>query len=765
MPWSNSRHERVGRGREAGGGQNELVIINDTSVALRRSRRRRSSGGVAVHHRARTSSLPPSSARRRRTPGKRVRFSDPGPALLSTGLTPIFSRSSLETPLSGEVHFVPLRQVLDGRVKRRIRRNGLSEEMNNIYAERKRRADETKAEIERLKAELAEKDEEIERLQDQTVEIDSDRIWGLERQVAELKKELAAKSQNQRRQQRQQLPQEPTPDNSGLESWSSPSGDPFSTAFIELESQYDVDADDHHDGPEDDYEDVEEEDNEQFGEETLADLMSSTPTRSRTTHRTASFLSPPLTSPAPPESDALTPCSRRSRSRASQKQSTAPSTPTSTMHHQSVQTSPEETDNSTNQLQNKLITSLNAEIEKLTTTLESYSRLTSKFNPDQSLTSTATSPEDLETLLTDLTSQTAALSQLQSSISALGFSGSTSAEILSSIRSAFRSARLELEYLTPGEITLPLTNSGAAVLDLLIARLRQLGQLNKEKTDTIDEMRSVQSSLRSQLNARVDAMGILRKELEDRECTIQEMEDRVEGLRSGIEGHTKDIREAERVIKSLEAELEEEYEKGWEGKEKAEELETRLQVMSEENRALEVRVGELRGEIERLEGFNREEVEKKEKIMSELRFELETVGKELEVARQEVQRLRVENDGLERENKELEDENEEILRRFEKERVKSREVMEALSGLAGRIGEGLSESEDLPRRSRRNRRKRGVEEGEVGKPPEEEEMQVFSGLVFSPVHNGSTSNFSRICMDFSRPTEHIRVKGEMIMRN
>ncbi len=185
-----------------------------------------------------------------------------GLSRLSNG-SGIPSYETEDSPFSGEVRFLPLRQVLDGRVKRRIRRNGLSEEMNTIYAERKRRADETKAEIERLKAALAEKDEEIERLHDETVVLDTDRVWDLEQQVAALKKELASRSGIH------QVPSSPA------DAWMRAARDPYPEDFME----------------------VDDDDDDNFGEATRAELLCSTPTRRR---MEASFPTPPATSPARP---------------------------------------------------------------------------------------------------------------------------------------------------------------------------------------------------------------------------------------------------------------------------------------------------------------------------------------------------------------------------------------------------------------------------------------------------------------------------------
>jgi hypothetical protein len=127
---------------------------------------------------------------------KRVRFSDPGfidaGDMPSTGITPFIKRTTLDPasysnmpssprpmsrpprrrqslpslrvvpspvglpspPLSGEIQFAPLRQILDTRVRRRLRRNKLSEEMNDIEAE-KRGKTPAEEELRNLKEELA----------------------------------------------------------------------------------------------------------------------------------------------------------------------------------------------------------------------------------------------------------------------------------------------------------------------------------------------------------------------------------------------------------------------------------------------------------------------------------------------------------------------------------------------------------------------------------------------------------------------------------
>lgn len=114
----------------------------------------------------------------RKRPMKKTRFSDS--ALLnnssapgSTGLTPWVGKTTLKTPRRRastpaptrqqdyeEVQFIPIREQLDARIKRRIRRHGLSEEMNQYHDEKKRLAevqhqlDLKEEELQRLRAEV-----------------------------------------------------------------------------------------------------------------------------------------------------------------------------------------------------------------------------------------------------------------------------------------------------------------------------------------------------------------------------------------------------------------------------------------------------------------------------------------------------------------------------------------------------------------------------------------------------------------------------------
>lgn len=648
-----------------------------------------------------------------------MRFSDPGPAItnlddeLSTGLTPMIRRTSLipkssrrhSTPArlsrlgpvddgfddpispSTQIRFLPLRQVLDGRVKRRIRRNGLSEEMNVIYTERKKRAQETKNEIDRLKRELAEKDEEIHRLHDETIEVDTDRVWDLEQQVNALKNELAARAGMQQ----QMIPSSPSCN------WTMAARDPFSDDFMDLDA--------------DEADDV-------FGQTTIADLACSTPSRKAR----ASFPTPPTTSPA---AAPLTPCSRHFH---------LPSTPCSHIGVQASLPDPEK-----QEMEDELA-SLQLEVCKLTTRLESYtslaSRLSDKLSPYTPLAPVAVSSASfssshsdidgrLAMVLQTLSDRTAALLDLNKSLSGLGFPGSDASEIVTSLSSAFRAARLELEYLAPGEVTLPLTSAGAAVLDLILDRLRDLAKRNREADDSIDEYHSIELSLRQQLSARVDAMGILDTEVHrmesevlQKDARIAELEVGLERLKGAVQRYTRDVSELESLVQRMETELETSntgrnqdqaaHEEA--SKQRAEEieqktstitdLEAKLLAAVEQTSSLQGQLGTMQTAhakaLEDMRSSNNSDAAKLSKTqgqalalrdarVAELRLEIDRVNESLRTAHETIRQLRVENGRLTGLNDKLTADNVELGSKREVDRRKAKEVMDSMKAELERV--------------------------------------------------------------------------------
>ena len=225
--------------------QLEIIdITDDRPLAVRRKRRLSTGLSDAVDVPRAVPSIEAEEGPREppKTPTKskkRVRFSEPGPGhstpSSSTGLTPHLKRTSfipqalgpstpwllaagtrrhslplqLSTslpspslslspspgPFSGEVQFEPLRQVLDDRLKRRLRRNKLGEEINEIEEDKKSRA-RLNEEIQCLKDELAAiqgfREEQSEALEGNTA--DAEKVQELEQQLVELKEEMRERS-------------------------------------------------------------------------------------------------------------------------------------------------------------------------------------------------------------------------------------------------------------------------------------------------------------------------------------------------------------------------------------------------------------------------------------------------------------------------------------------------------------------------------------------------------------------------------------------
>ncbi|KAM0275771.1 hypothetical protein ACHAQH_007432 [Verticillium albo-atrum] len=662
---------------------------SDLPIALRRTRR----SAVGPREVVNAPSEKTPVAKTPRKTKRRVRFSDPGPILttladassFSTGLTPMIRRTSLarsatpgkrrhstpartsssgnglgtpaaSSPLVNEVHFQPLRQVLDGRVQRRIRRNGLSEEMNAINDEKKAAAKEANAEIERLRAQLREKDAEIYQLQNATIVLDTDRIWELEKELDDLKDQLDNK----------------TVENSRTYEWTLAAKDPFADDFMDT-----ADVDD------------------RFGDVTMAELACSTPTRART-----SFPSPPLTSPALPK----TPSSRHA---------VVVNPPTPESHHTGVQVSlldPEK-----QYLQDE-VDSMRREMLKLTNILESHtslaSRLTSRlsaFSPPES-PSTPTSEitthpleANLAHLLQTTTDRSAALLLLTTSLSSLGFPGTDAAEIVASLSSAFRAARLELEYLTPGEITLPLSAHGAEVLDLLLTRLRALATKARESDDLVDEYHEQELSLRQQLGSSVEVIDQLAAELAKAKEGLRELEDVKIGnerLRGAAEGYRRDVAELERLVERVDGEKSEAVEARVAQEGAISALEGRLASAVDEMEALSNRVEAVTAAKAREVGALNRQTGKalalRDARVAELREEVERVNGALRGAYETIKDLRVEKAGVERDLQREKERAEGVIdaMRAELERVvsSSREMLAGPEGESEKRGEGVLSS-------------------------------------------------------------------------
>ncbi|KUI60207.1 hypothetical protein VP1G_07390 [Cytospora mali] len=717
-------------------------MLDDLPIALRRTRRTSTAPQPKFEEAHHTEALNSTkSARLLSTPSrgskKRVRFSDPGlstteqviddedpedNAVSSTGLTPHIRRttlnpelgnkkrrhsgaasadrpdvfdSTIDTMHTGEVTFLPLRQVLDGRVKRRIRRNGLSEEINTISAEKRKKAQQTKEEIAALRAEVAARDAEIRRLSGATevTEEDEANMDDLKRQVAEVRRSL--KSPDSSHETEDTIEYETT-----HEDWARAVRSPFTGGYSDMDVDSGSDLDD------------------EFGDSTMAELACSTPSR-RSSNIRNSFPTPPSTSPPPGFS---TPSRRQV------------DTPTS---HAVVQTSL--TDIDKQELEEELA-SLHLEVAKLTNTLESYeamtSRLSDKLTPfapkdgsASALIMDSRSPTvkveaQLNNLLQAFSDRTASLAEVNTSLGELGFPGGDANEIVSSLSSAFRAVRLELEYLTPGEITLPLTAAGSAVLDMLLTRLRELARRSLECEDAIDEYHALEASLRKQINARVEAMDNMKKELRTMErqsrtkdARMKELEAGVERLKGSVKSYTRDVSELETLVQRLEGELDEANK----GLRKAEEdnqadaeewsdaikekdstialLEEKLGLALEQTSELKDQLDSLQNQRKQLSAGHKEELSSmtkrhgaalalRDERVSELRLEIDRVNEALRNAHETIQNLRVENSSL--------------SSRLDSEKVKAKAAVDAMKTELERV---VRMGQDLVATPRKNPRR------------------------------------------------------------
>ncbi|KAL7763781.1 hypothetical protein ACKLNR_007139 [Fusarium oxysporum f. sp. zingiberi] len=610
-------------------------------IAIRRSRR------SSIKPEPDMPSSPMPSKTPKRGANRRVRFSDPGAS--SSGLTPMVNRFTVATPKrrrhsslpiqttpstirsspalpeSGEVTFLPLRQVLDGRVQRRIRRNGLSEEMNTIQQEKRRRNQEAKEEIEKLRNELKARDREIYELQNATIVIDTDRIWDLEKQIQDLQDELSKRSGR-------------AMDQSRGYNWTLAAREKFSQDFMDMTP-----------------------DEDQFGDETMAQFICSTPSRART-----SFMTPPATSPTVPGTPIFEPVET-----------------TAMVGVQACLPDPKQL-----QLEEE-VSSLQLEVTKLTDTLESYKTLSGRLSDKLS----DFTPRDqsgleaqIDAMLQAMSDRTCALQTLTSSITKLGFTGSDASEMITTLITNFRAARLELEYLTPGEITLPLSSHGAEVLDLMLTRLRDMAKRAKEDEDAIDEYHEIELSLRKQLDARVTVMDGLKAEMgkaekliSDKIARIRELEVANQRLKGAVDGYIRDISELEDLVQRMEREAHDAND------EYAVQLEVKHKILTRKEDTIAsleaklssalTRSSDLQAQMLTLQTTNTQTISSLNKkhgsalaardaSVTKYRSEIDKLNESLRSAHDKICGLRVENGGLRRE--------------VDEERVKAKEVIDAM---------------------------------------------------------------------------------------
>lgn len=576
-------------------------------------------------------------------------------------------RTTISTPSRRHVSTsvdVNLHHTVDGRVERRQRRSALRSHLQKLDAAHQRSEQQSKCQISQLKSELRARDREIYELQNATIIVDTERVNDLEHQVDELQARL--REAETRRERRGSMS---SSRRTSFVDWTLAARDPFeerSTTHMDLDMEYDA-------GDED-----------VFGDVTVAQLECGTPSRAR-----MSFPTPPATSP-------VTPSLGPSRL-------TKEFPPTPTTASTGVQAMLPDLEKQSE------LESLQREMRKLTATLDNYKGVMERLErrlpeAEESLDASVEDAVEMhvDNILRTLSDRTAALTTLNTSITALGFRGDDSSDMLTSLAAAFRNARLELEYLTPGEITLPLTAHGAEVLDLLLERLRELAKKVKEGDDAIDEYHDIELNLRQQLDARVSAMDDLRadltsaqKQLSEKAGVAQDLQVGNDRLKGAVEGYVRDIKELEQLVEKMESEMKDKDVS-------AADLEAQLAVatrhISDLKDELEVAQASRKKQLAAVNRRSGDALALRDARVTELREEIDRVNAALREAHETIRRLRVSSNGLDEENKGLR----EVV---ESMKVELQRVMKMSEGL---LNDEPAESGKMfsakPRRSGKKRR-------------------------------------------------------------
>ncbi|KAF7876513.1 hypothetical protein EAF04_001603 [Stromatinia cepivora] len=727
--------------------KNDVVMAmeDDQPIALRR--KRRSCNGAEIQSRSNSQaslsrsievSIPPPTTPRSRRPKKKVRFSDPGPNLLQTssGLTPSFRKTSLSSaksnrrhsapvkrlldrrqdnePFSGELQFAPLRQVLDGRVTRRMKRNGLSEETNKIEWEKKHEAKARKSEIFRLRKELEEKDYELQCIQDEhdvasqlgfeagtsilTSPTMVEKFQDMEREIQELKAELSQKEER----------------SDAHHDWQMGTQDPF-----------DFDDDDDHNmnmSVDGDHNTL----NRQ-NDDTGMVIDSSYDDHKMMTFD-GSFTKPGdlmntsvqhnISFPSPPATIADT-SSQKPSSSSNSTQANFPDPLNAKLEAQ--------------------LLDLQSEIKSLTSALalnkDHENRLSQKLSSYISLDQShdnSTLDSALDSVLTTLTiaqaqvlEKEASFNALSTEVTSLGFSADPEATI-KIIVEQFRKARLELEYLTPGEVTEGFEND--KLLSMLLERLKNLVEKAKKQDETIDQYHEQEIILRQQLTARIDALHDVQKELSAVSTAVSRMSKEVaeneisnSRLQTALNGYRSEVSGLENLVERIEREhkdVEDDLKRGihnlddqlqreifranafaveLEGKNMiVGELSTRLTAALNASATLQNLLNEKEGQILLSDRQISEDLTERDDRIAELQEELERTTFILKNTQKAVENLRQENSDLKTENEDLENCAEKLKGGVIREKRRGKKVVEGMRRqLAGimDIGRGYVESD------------------------------------------------------------------------
>ncbi|KAJ5093170.1 hypothetical protein N7456_009031 [Penicillium angulare] len=675
-------------------------------METRQSCRKRRSSSIAnsrnsspVSHRTRQSTsgsadsttVPAAPKRGASTPKrsrKRVRFSDPGPLLHdnafgSTGLTPAMQRTSFDAGFSraGEctptrkgrrrsaptpryrrsfdsvgpfdegpseriVQFTPLRQILDTRTQRRIRRIGLSDEINSIQREKRETATFEKT----LATLLRERD-------------------ALQQELDSMK-------------QRSDSPEERLPSYESC--WMSPR-----VQTRALEEQTTILRDDI----------------------STASSRGVNEPRSPTNNDDDTFMIS--------ESAILTSDSPVFRSQSNVR---LPSPDHLALLDQSTNGWAEDTD--THALNFDLETARNAK-KDLFDSCRSQISLFENSELGEVLQNPSPPPDFFDNILSTLTDAlsrasdaTKTLEGISKDCSTLGFSGTNIDDIISEMRSEFRSARIELERTVPGETADAALEDGKATLNALVKRVKSLakelrsernyhhGSLGREKAlrGQFDNLLYRYESAAEKINTLEDSittsasdMMHTRMRMQDLESEDQEKAVGIDRLNTALDKYHDDVKGLEELVNKMEDEnvaikakyrqqisaLRKQVAHEREQKSAIEssiaEYESRIRKLEETVERSQIRSCDLTAEMEALEKeYERtiemkaqEQLQQHEQETGTLNVRISELTTSLEEARAEARRLRQVTSGFEEQLKMELEARDELLDKWAAEQVRS----------------------------------------------------------------------------------------------
>ncbi|KAI1112521.1 hypothetical protein F5Y14DRAFT_421405 [Nemania sp. NC0429] len=532
-----------------------MAVLNPP-VALRRSTRRCVSAGAALQ--AAPSTVTVTAPK---TPGskKRVRFSDPGLEVPrsdeadtgptgSTGLTPMVERSSLGESASKRRRSSRLASIGDTEDAEPAtpKAKGKARARKGSSAKRAPTKAQIEAEVARLRAELVNRDAEIERLRDETVMQDTGRIVELDNQIRSLRAEL----------QKQQYPAAQT---EGEDEVVGNATDVDNDGELPSRTFYDWTL-----GPRDAYLDRYLYGGDDSGDVAMPDAAAfSTPSRRRKSpddegqprSLSGSFPTPPCTSPTQPATpfSVHKPARAETPSRAVGVQASLPDAEKESLKEE--------------------LASLRLELSKLQNTFETQASVQAHLSEMLSIAAPPAAGEDggegqqldieehLHMMLRQLQERTLDLIDVTSSLRSLGFPGSDASEIISSITSGLRIARLEMEYVNPGNTSLPLSHHGSELLIMIIEKIRVLRRQAKEGAAEVQEVSAKRDSLQQQLNDRCNAIDNTRAQwrvdqdaVAERDIRITELERSLDRVRGEAAGYVQDIKALESWTERLDSE-------------------------------------------------------------------------------------------------------------------------------------------------------------------------------------------------------------------